>query len=396
MSLMKMGITQLRKGVKMNKQFGPLFALASNGKTKTWQASVHETEEGYGFITYTFGYENGTHQHQEKAVKSGKNIGKKNETTAYEQACNDAESKFNKKQDAGYQEDKATLSTPILPMLAHPYEKRKHNINWPCYVQPKIDGVRCTVGYRNEKPVMFTRKGKSMTPMPHISDTLEAMYHAADSLGWDVENLYIDGELYSDELTFQELAGTLRRHKNTEETLGKIYLVVFDIFYSNKEVKFIDRLTMLNELFDTFLEINVELIDTSIAMDESQVEERLELYLREGYEGIMLRNTDGLYKMNHRSADLQKWKRFQDDEFMIVGYKQGTGVEKGCVIWECESNELEVPNFWVRPKGDHESRKTMYKAGNDYIEKLLTVRFQELTNDGIPRFPVGISIRDYE
>jgi hypothetical protein len=26
----------------------------------------------------------------------------------------------------------------------------------------------------------------------------------------------------------------------------------------------------------------------------------------------------------------------------------------------------------------------------------LTVRYQELTDDGVPRFPVGIAIRDYE
>jgi len=38
----------------------------------------------------------------------------------------------------------------------------------------------------------------------------------------------------------------------------------------------------------------------------------------------------------------------------------------------------------------------LFEEGNNYIGKQLTVRAQELTNEGIPRFPVGISIRDYE
>ena len=36
------------------------------------------------------------------------------------------------------------------------------------------------------------------------------------------------------------------------------------------------------------------------------------------------------------------------------------------------------------------------RHGAEYVGKKLTVRYQELTDDGIPRFPVGIAIRDYE
>ena len=52
--------------------------------------------------------------------------------------------------------------------------------------------------------------------------------------------------------------------------------------------------------------------------------------------------------------------------------------------------------FSCRPRGTHESRAELFKHGKEYVGKMLTVRFQELTADGIPRFPVGIAIRDYE
>ena len=373
-------------------RFGPLYALASNGKIKLWQGEVHLTGEGHGHILYTFGYEDGKHQVQEKYIKEGKNIGKKNETTPFEQACKDVESKFNKKQDEGYQEDKNTLSTPILPMLALSYEKRGHNIEWPCYVQPKIDGVRCTVGIKNGKINMFTRKGKEMTLMPHIEKDLERLFAQAKALDYDTDHLYFDGELYSDDLTFQELAGTLRRHKNTKETLDKIYLIVFDMFWTNINTRFETRFKNLEKLYEHMYLEKVELIETRL-INEDELEMKHQQYIENGYEGIILRNMDGYYKMKHRSADLQKLKMFQDEEFEIIGFKEGGGTEKGCVVWQCAGQD---GSFWVRPKGTQEERRELFESGVDYVGKQLTVRYQELTDDGVPRFPVGIVIRDYE
>jgi len=38
----------------------------------------------------------------------------------------------------------------------------------------------------------------------------------------------------------------------------------------------------------------------------------------------------------------------------------------------------------------------LFQNGSNYIGQQLTVRYQELTDDGVPRFPVGIAIRNYE
>ena len=380
--------------VETKTKLGPIYALASNSKVKLWQAIIRPMDKG-AYITYKYGYEDGKQQAQTKAVFEGKNIGKANETTAFEQACKDAESKYNKKCDEGYQEDKNTLSTPILPMLALSYEKRGHNIEWPSFVQPKIDGVRCTVGIKNGKINMFTRKGKEMTLMPHIEKDLERLFAQAKALDWDTDHLYFDGELYSDDLTFQELAGTLRRHKNTQETLNKIYFVVFDMFWSNIDTRYELRKESLEELDEYFgNDLHyIEFLKTEEVQNEKELHEKHGEYIQEGYEGIILRNRNGFYKMKHRSADLQKLKMFQDSEFEVIGFKEGDGTEKGCVVWECMG---QGGPFWVRPKGTQEERRELFENGFDFVGKQLTVRYQELTDDGIPRFPVGISIRNYE
>jgi len=109
---------------------------------------------------------------------------------------------------------------------------------------------------------------------------------------------------------------------------------------------------------------------------------------------MMVRNQNSLYKYKHRSYDLQKVKRFVDDEFKIIGGEDGSGREAGLIVYRCiTSDGLE---FSVRPRGRHEERAEIFKNLNDYIGKYLTVRYQELTDDGRPRFPVGLAVRDYE
>ena len=50
----------------------------------------------------------------------------------------------------------------------------------------------------------------------------------------------------------------------------------------------------------------------------------------------------------------------------------------------------------VRPTGTLEERGKMFKNGKKYVGKMLTVKYQELSEDGIPRFPVGKSVREID
>ena len=118
------------------------------------------------------------------------------------------------------------------------------------------------------------------------------------------------------------------------------------------------------------------------------------MFGQQGYEGMMVRNQNSLYKYKHRSYDLQKVKRFVDDEYEIIGGKDGSGREAGLIVYKCITpSGLE---FDVRPRGSHEERAHAFKNLENNIGKMLTVRYQELTDDGRPRFPVGIAVRDYE
>ena len=115
-----------------------------------------------------------------------------------------------------------------------------------------------------------------------------------------------------------------------------------------------------------------------------------------GYEGIMLRKSTGPYKADKRSSDLLKYKLFMDDEFKIVGHEINRGkCENQCSLI-CVTKEGH--RFKVKPEGSEEQREWYLDNIDSLIGKYLTVRFFSWTNskNKLPRFPVGISVRDYE
>jgi DNA ligase-1 len=127
--------------------------------------------------------------------------------------------------------------------------------------------------------------------------------------------------------------------------------------------------------------------------NEDECKKMFEEFVSEDFEGIMLRNVNGLYKQNYRSNDLQKYKEFMESEFKIIDCKEGEGRDEGTVIWICET-PVDKRVFSVRPKGTIEMRRDWFKNSKKYIGKKLTVIYQELSELGVPRFPVGKSVRE--
>ena len=131
---------------------------------------------------------------------------------------------------------------------------------------------------------------------------------------------------------------------------------------------------------------------------ESSLEETHDNFVDEGYEGLMIRNFKMPYEFS-RSWNLVKYKKMKDAEFKISGAKEGTGNAAGAIIWNCTTDDGKN-NFDVVPLGTMDERRKLWKEyqtnPGQFIGQPLTVQFQELTPKGIPRFPKGISIRDYE
>lgn len=363
----------------------PLYSIAKTKKIKYWHIQIKDCQS-YSEIITTHGYTDSDPdqlQTSTKIISKGKNIGKKNETTHYQQACLEAESAWTKKKDKGYVEDSSGQSSIKLPMLAHDFNKQKHNIEYPCYVQPKLDGMRA-LAYRESlnKVLFYTRQGKLITTVPHLEQ--EILTNNLIDVGD-----YLDGELYNDSYSLQELISIIKSEKEDKGRLNIQYWV-YDL--ANPNLTFDNRLIQLRlRLIPNLLYI--KLLDTYAMNNEESVVNYHKDFVGAGYEGVIIRNVGGKYLFNHRSQDLQKYKAFQTEEFTIVDVIEGEGKDMGAAIFICQVNQT---TFNVRPKGTYEQRRVWFEQRAELIGKSLTVKFFDYTPDGIPFHPVGLTIRDYE
>ena len=136
------------------KIYPTLYGRSTHGSVKVWNCRVEGTHTDARIII-AHGAEGGKQQETVRRVTAGKNLGRANATTPWTQALAEAEALWTKKQDKGYSTTKSAatkkLATTRLPMLALKYDDRSHDIVWPAYVQPKLNGVRCLIDRKSTR-----------------------------------------------------------------------------------------------------------------------------------------------------------------------------------------------------------------------------------------------------
>lgn len=360
----------------MRVELPTLYAKNKNGVWKEWKVSADKDKDNVIGLETIYGQFGG------KKITDRQTIGilKRNHKTLWGQAVAMAQSKWNHKREReGYQEtmqdNVATMSLRKKPMLAKTFRDGGKHLKFPLLTQPKLDGLRCLAQSDQGQVVLYSRTGCEFQGFLKIKEELKAYFQK-------YPEHVVDGELYSDEIPFEELSGYCRRQKE-EEKIDHVRFHVFDVIV-DAGMCFEGRKDLLPK--ET---LHVIIVPTQEACSVKDVEEQLQKHLQDGYEGIMLRNKEGLYLEGHRSWDLQKYKLFQEEEFVITGFSE----EKGMVVWQCMTQDGKT--FSARPQGKHETRKELFQDASSYIGEKLTVVFQEYTQNNIPRFPVAKAIRKH-
>lgn len=376
----------------MTKTFPTLYGTGSTGKVKVWTISV--TSEGeHALINLSHGQLGGKIQSSSEIVKTGKNIGRANETTPFEQACDEARSRWKKKTDVNYTEtipesDEEAPSLNRLPMLAHPFKKRKHNLVYPAFVQPKLNGIRCLVKREGDKILYTSRKYKPFKNLSFMDEEMLSILLDQDEF---------DGELYNHgEITFQELCSLIKNEKNPDWDKLKRYVQFWNYdVVSPKGFK--DRRELL-----LYHGVHIRAVPTYVVNDERAIEHYHAQFTDTSnpnlkpYEGTIIRSGgDEPYRYQYRSPALLKYKDFIDEEFEIVGGNEGRGKDAGQCVFVCQTKDGK--RFDVRDSGPNRIREEEWQHLATYIGKQLTVRYKELSDDGIPVGGIfGLGVRDYE
>ena len=358
-----------------------IYKKTKTGATQEWTIEV----VGNKYRTIS-GQTDGKKVTNEWTIVYGKNVGRSNETTDKEQAMLEAVAKRTKKLESGYFENIKHINKTqyFEPMLASKWEDSKDKITYPIYSQAKLDGIRCIVTSEG----MFSRNGKAIISAPHIFDSLKPLFKTNP-------DLIFDGELYADKFAndFNKIVSLVKKTKPTDadlkESKKNIEYHIYDLPSSDKN--FVHRAYDLGILFETRSELHphCKLVDTRKVEDENSVMEQYELLVDAGYEGQILR-LDKKYE-NKRSKFLLKHKSFIDEEYTIVDVCEGEGNKTNMVGYMTFKTADGKP-FKSNVKATFEESEEMFRNRKQLIGKQATIKYFNLTPDGIPRFPYVINI----
>tara|TARA_R110000822_G_scaffold125716_4_gene260641 strand:- start:6611 stop:7663 length:1053 start_codon:yes stop_codon:yes gene_type:complete len=302
-----------------------------------------------------------------------KNIGRSNETSAEDQALLEASAKFVKKLKEGYftTQQKAIDEVVILPMLAKVFGKEEKKVAYPCYAQPKLDGMRGLGDCKNA--TLTSRSGNKIETLDHITSQLPYM------------GAILDGELYAHGETFQENMRMIKKYRpgKTENVKYHVYDIVID-------KPFFERLGILTQMCQNNPQI--EIVSTEIIRNKEELMAFHAFNISEGYEGTIVRHSDEGYKLNGRSSSLLKLKDFTDLALVlkdVIPSEKRPTHGKPIFEWKGATNDEIGAGISL----SHEEAEDLLANKAKHIGKTCELRFFEYSDTGVPRHPVMYGFR---
>ena len=302
----------------------------------------------------------------------------------------------------------------IIPMKAQSWETKvdstvplpkvlKHfNFDKGVYTQWKLDGYRCVARLQSGGDVVLTtNSGKQYPWFVSLRKSIKGFLGGKNYLdGLDGE-VYAhrledaDGKGFTDKQRFGMIQGICSPCRTEPHPLeDQICLYIFDLIDLSEEHNQASRFNILKNLFkenkDNYPHI-VRVRTDTVLYPEELIGKHNE-YLNDGYEGIIIRDRGLMYKNKYRALKMRKWKYFIDEEYPVIGIKKDRGVDVEHFVWRCKTKEGE--KFSAKPMGSAEEKEYYYDNYKDYIGQLLTVKFQELSEIGVPRFPIAKGFRE--
>lgn len=257
----------------------------------------------------------------------------------------------------------------------------------PLYCSKKLNGVRMMVKWDDElnKPITISRGGKNYD----VGATLiTKQLHEYLSENKDV---ILDGELYIHGRYLQEISG-MARLETWEDRCEDLEFWIYDIADDTKT--FNKRYDLLEDLR---VEVNhdkekyskIEVIDHILTEGWLDIKKLHDQWVSEGYEGLVARKPNRVYAFGKRGSDMIKVKEYQEDEFEIIGYKDGLRPED--FVFVCKTKDDK--EFEAKPIGDRALKDYYLNNMEDIIGKMGTVKFFEYSSDNVPLQTVFQAVR---
>lgn len=257
--------------------------------------------------------------------------------------------------------NKKETAPPVL--LAHKWETDQDPKGW--WMSEKLDGIRA---YWDGETFVSRLGNRFFAPDWFVEDL------PADTL---------DGELWVGRKMFQKTTSIVRSGAAGEEWRTVQY-VVFDA--PNAKGTFEDRSEHARRVLERVAAPHARWHDHVMCDGFDHLREELARVEALGGEGLMLRRPKSKYEKG-RSQSLLKVKTFHDAEATVTGHAPGTGKHKG----RLGALIVELPGGIQFNVGTGFS--DVEREAPPDIGAVITFRYQELSDDGVPRFPSYVGER---
>jgi DNA ligase-1 len=279
-------------------------------------------------------------------------------------------------------------------MLADAKQPKLADIKYPIIAQTKLDGFRCV--YFPKERVFMGRNGK-----PVRNENLNKYFE--EFVKRNTKHV-IDGELYSDTLSFNEIASILN---SEDKPLDGIYYCAYDFMREDEwacQKSVYVYLTRINNLAIAVKQWNkegvknVSVVTSEDLQNEAAVQNFYQWALDQGFEGLMLKDPNGAYQWKRvtvKSGIMMKLKPHDEYDGQIIGFEEGTGQHKGMLgsfIVEVEG----IRNAVSVGSGFTEAQRTeIWKNPYPYVRQWIKLKGFEVTEGKESlRFPIFLSFRD--
>jgi DNA ligase-1 len=256
------------------------------------------------------------------------------------------------------------------------------------YASPKFDGYRCLAVIDEGAVVLYSRSGTEFVNFPSISESLARSFPTG--------RFILDGEIMSDD--FQAMQKSAFANKRGT-TVGDVKYFVFGLVpyeewvSKNFKMPTTQRLAKLEELRTSFEE-NIVIVDQKYINNPSDAYKFEADCMAQGYEGAMLL-PDIPYYLGKKSNKLLKLKTMESQDCRVIGLYEG---ESGSRLDGTMGGVTLVQENGVGCKCgsgfSDEDRSYMWNNQSEFIDKIAEIKYQELTEDGVMRFPVFLRWRN--
>ncbi len=250
---------------------------------------------------------------------------------------------------------------PLL--LAHAWEFDVDLAGW--WMSEKLDGVRAWWDGKR----FLSRLGNE--------------FFAPEWFTEGLPDTPLDGELWLDRKSFQRTVSIVRRQDRSDHWKTLSY-VVFDA--PQMEAPFEERIAHVEDYVRRHKPAFAKALAHERCKNLEHVRQELTRIEALGGEGLMLRRPGSRYEAG-RSTTLFKVKTFIDAEARVIDYVDGKGRHKGRV----GSLVVETPEGVRFSVGTGLS--DALRGNPPAVGSVITYRYQELSDGGVPRFPSFVGVR---